>query len=125
VWREIRARKNRNPRRVEVMGLGLGDVYCFAVNAAGERHGDQVSVAREGWESRYQLVSEAAVAVPDANPATPVRGEDYGGGCGRDTCPCARPGAVCGEWMGQDNTQWCPRCSWARRYHPKENRGHE
>lgn len=55
--------------------------------------------------------------MPEPCPTVPVRGEDYGGGCGRDTCSCARPGGVCEEWMGQDDAHWCPRCSWAHRFH--------
>lgn len=50
----------------------------------------------------------------------PVRGEDYGPGCGNDGCPCQRPGKPCGEWQGIDDETgtWCPRCGWSRRHHP-------
>jgi hypothetical protein len=55
-----------------------------------------------------------------------VMGEDYGPGCGRPTCPCQAPGTPCDEWMGIPETgQWCPRCGWARRYHPNSGATHQ
>lgn len=58
VWAEQRARKGRQPRRVEVTGLGLGDVYGLAVNEAGERYGKPLNLHRGLFEERYRLVSE-------------------------------------------------------------------
>jgi hypothetical protein len=61
VWQEIRARKGRNRRRVEVTGLGLGDVYGFAVNTQGSRYGKELNLHRGLFEQRFELASEGAV----------------------------------------------------------------
>lgn len=55
-------------------------------------------------------------------PVAPVRGVDFGGGCGSETCPCYRPWRLCEEWMGRSDapeSAFCPRCGWARLYHPE------
>jgi hypothetical protein len=62
VWQEVRRRKGRNARRVEITSLGMAEVYCVAVNGEGERYGNLVGFAREGWEQRYRLVSEGGEA---------------------------------------------------------------
>jgi hypothetical protein len=60
VWQEVRRRKGRNARRVEVTGLGMYEVFCVAVNGEGERFGSLIGFARDGWEDRYSLVSEGS-----------------------------------------------------------------
>jgi hypothetical protein len=65
VWQEVRARKGRAPRRVEVLGLGLGDVYGIAVDSDGFRFGPSLSQPRSLWDERYRLVSELTDAVSE------------------------------------------------------------
>jgi len=65
IWREVDKRKGqRERRRFEVTGLGLGDVYGHMLNPEGLVVGGDRSLARETFELRYVLVSEGGA--PDA-----------------------------------------------------------
>jgi hypothetical protein len=43
--------------------------------------------------------------------------EGYQPGCSNRHCLCWQPGAVCDEFMGQDESRYCPRCGWAHELH--------
>lgn len=84
----------------------LGDAWCDT------GHTPFPEPARS-WESARDLTT--APEPPDG----------YQPGCSNRRCQCQRPGAVCNEFMGQDDTRYCPRCGWARDRHNSPQPGQE
>lgn len=67
----------------------------------------------EKWAATWDGVDRTSLK--DAKP-----GVDYVATvCGRPECSCSKPGRPCEEFLRLAETApWCPRCGWARRWHP-------
>lgn len=64
VWERIKPKPGKVVGRVEITGLGMGDVYCVALDADGKPMGPNRNLSRVLFEQRYRLVSEGGA--PDA-----------------------------------------------------------